>query len=498
MVVRPSFHAPGSGFDEGFTLAYPARVLEGDVPHRDFSSFYGPGNPWLIAGAFALGGRSQDTERIVGILYRLLLVLAAAGLARVVAGGGAALAAGGLVIAAIVPLGVAAYAATGALATALAALAALAAGRIRPSGRAWLVAAGVLAGLALLLRPDFFVALVVPAALLVAGRGGRRRVAAFAAGLAPALLALLVHAAIVGPDRLSRIASDMRASGAGRKRPFDPGSAEHLVAEPSRLLVLSIVLALAGIGAALAMRRRDSSAGGWRAVAALALLVLGLLPYALSRLDYVHVAGPLICALALVPLLLCAVPAAARTRQIAALAAGAAVLLLAVKLAHTTLEVPLRTQASIVLGRTPQAPWELVRNGSRSFSVPAGSALAVQQIVDGAERERRAGARTLIVAPADLRRAFANDTYLYFMLPDLQPGTFYMEFNPRTVNRAGSGIVDELRRADLLILNSAYDDSGEDNASQVNGPDAPNDVVRRQFCERVVAGSMRLLRRCRA
>jgi hypothetical protein len=75
VVVRPSFHAPGSAFDEGFALAYPARVLEGDVPNRDFSSFYGPGNPWLLAGAFAVAGSSQDTERVVGILYRLLIVL---------------------------------------------------------------------------------------------------------------------------------------------------------------------------------------------------------------------------------------------------------------------------------------------------------------------------------------------------------------------------------------------------------------------------------------
>jgi hypothetical protein len=251
-------------------------------------------------------------------------------------------------------------------------------------------------------------------------------------------------------------------------------------------------------GAAFVARRRDPSAAGWRSLAALAVLVLCLVPYALSRLDIVHVVPPLLCALALVPLLVSVLPMPPRPRELAALGAGVAALVLAVELAHTTLEAPVRTQASIVLGRTPQPPWELVRNGPRSFSVPAGSALAPQQIVDGAERERRAGARTLIVGPADLRRAYANDTYLYFMLADLRPGTFYMEFNPRTVNRAGSGLADELRRADLLILNSAWDGFDEDNESRVKGPDAPNEVVRRQFCERVVAGSMRLLRRCRS
>ena len=497
LVVRPSFHTPGSPFDEGFAVAYPLRVLEGDVPHRDFSSFYGPGNPWLIAGAFVLGGRSQDTERVVGILYRLLLVLGAAAIARLAAGRWAAPAAGGLVIAALVPLGLAAYAATAALAAAVAALAALAGARTRASVTWAAVAGGLLAGLALLMRPDFFLALIAPAALLLGGGGGRRRLLAFLAGLAPALLALLVHVAVVGPERLSRVLSDMRASGPARRLPFDPGSASPFVTEPSRLLVLTIALALCGIAAALVARRLDRSAVGWRAIGALGLLTLGLVPYALSRLDYTHVVVPLIAALAIVPALACLAGAGAGRRAVAAVGLSALALLLALASARTTFEVPLRAQANVVLGRIAEVPHALVRNGGRSFSVPPGAAPSAQQIVDAAERERRAGARTLLVGPADLRRAFANDTYLYFLLADLQPATFYMEFNPLAVNRAGSGLPGDLRRTDLLILNSAYDAPGEPNESRRNGPSEPNDIVARRFCQVAAAGTLRLLRRCR-
>ena len=499
VVAVPSFHSPGTAFDEGFALAYPVRVLEGDVPHRDFSSFYGPGNPWLIAGAFAVAGRSQDTERVVGILYRLLLVLAAAAIGRLAAGRWAGLAAGGLVIAALVPIGLAAYAAVGALAFAASAIAALAAARRRPPdgvpALAGAAAGGLAGGAALLMRPDFFLALVPPAALLLAG-GGRRRLVACLAGFAPALLAALVHAAIVGPDRLSRVVSDMRASGPGRKLPFDLANVSPYVLEPSRLLVLAVALAIAGLVAGFLLRRRDRDEPRWRAPVALALLVVGLVPYALSRLDYVHVVIALVPALALAPCLAALAGGGARVRAAAAVAAGACALVLALKLAPTTLQVPVRTQASIVLGRTPEAPSALVRNGARSFSVPPEVAPAAQQIVDAAERERRRGARTLIAAPADLRRAFANDVYLYFLLADLRPATFYMEFNPLTVNRAGSGLMDDLRRADLLILNSGYDDPGEANDSRVNGPDAPNRVVREEFCEVTAAGTLRLLRRC--
>ena len=499
-VSVPSFHTPGSAFDEGFALAYPVRVLEGDVPHRDFSTFYGPGNPWLIAGAFAVAGRSQDTERVFGVLYRLLVMLAAAGAAHAIAGRWAALAAGGLAIALLVPLGIWAYAGVAALGCALAAVAALAvAWRVGRSGSAAAVAGGVLAGGALLVRPDFGLALVLPAAVLLTG-AGRRRLVAFLAGLAPAALALLVHLAIVGPDRLERVVSDARASGSGRTLPFDVASANALFAEPSRLLVLAIVLALAGIAAGLVARRRDAADGRWRALVALGLLALGLVPYALSRLDYVHVFAPL------APALTVAAPAAValacrarpRVRLVAALAAGALVLLAAGVSARTTFQVPLRTQASIVLGRTPQVPWALVRVGPRSFSVPPGIAPAIQQILGAAERERRRGARTLLTGPGDLRRAFANDVYLYFLLADLVPATFYMEFNPLTANRAGSGLAEDVRRADLLILNSAYDESGEPNDSRVNGPGEPNEVVRRYFCEVGIGGTMRLLRRCRS
>ena len=45
--------------DEGAVIAYAARVLDGAVPHRDFLTFYGPGNPWLVAGAFAVVRRER-------------------------------------------------------------------------------------------------------------------------------------------------------------------------------------------------------------------------------------------------------------------------------------------------------------------------------------------------------------------------------------------------------------------------------------------------------
>jgi hypothetical protein len=49
-------------------------------------------------------------------------------------------------------------------------------------------------------------------------------------------------------------------------------------------------------------------------------------------------------------------------------------------------------------------------------------------------------------------------------------------------NADDSGLADELRSADVVILSSIRDDWNEPNDSRVFGPDEPNRVVARDFC----------------
>ena len=58
--VPAAVHRSAKAFemDEGAVNAYAVRVLDGAVPHRDFLTFYGPGNLWLVAGAFEVFGES--------------------------------------------------------------------------------------------------------------------------------------------------------------------------------------------------------------------------------------------------------------------------------------------------------------------------------------------------------------------------------------------------------------------------------------------------------
>src|SRR5438309_9889889 len=74
--IWPAFHSPAIPMDEGMVLVYPEMILKGELPYRDFESITGPGNPMIMAGAYAAFGTSLFVERAVGLAYRLLIVFA--------------------------------------------------------------------------------------------------------------------------------------------------------------------------------------------------------------------------------------------------------------------------------------------------------------------------------------------------------------------------------------------------------------------------------------
>ena len=86
---------------------------------------------------------------------------------------------------------------------------------------------------------------------------------------------------------------------------------------------------------------------------------------------------------------------------------------------------------------------------------------------------------------------------MYFLLRDLGPASYYMEMNPGTANREGSGLADELRRADWLILTSEWDDWDEPNDSTVNSarPSRTRSFATTSACGSST-GQYRLYERC--
>ena len=103
----------------------------------------------------------------------------------------------------------------------------------------------------------------------------------------------------------------------------------------------------------------------------------------------------------------------------------------------------------------------------------------------------------VFVGPANLRRTNYNDTFLYALLPELTPASYFLEMNPGSANRRGSRLASDLATADVVVLTTAYDGWSEPNASSKPGPRAPLDLLARHFCVRAEHPPWRLLVRCK-
>ena len=91
----------------------------------------------------------------------------------------------------------------------------------------------------------------------------------------------------------------------------------------------------------------------------------------------------------------------------------------------------------------------------------------------------------LFVGTGDLRKTPYSEAFLYYVLPDLVPSTYFIEMDPGMANK-GTRLADDLAHSDVAILSSIRDDWDEPNDSRVIGSDAANQVLHRDFC---LAGS---------
>jgi hypothetical protein len=101
----------------------------------------------------------------------------------------------------------------------------------------------------------------------------------------------------------------------------------------------------------------------------------------------------------------------------------------------------------------------------------------------------------LFVGPSDLRRTNYNNTFIYHLLPQLSPATYFLEMNPLSANRPASRLAADIQTADWLLLDRALDNWNEANRSNQFGSDAPNAVVRDHFALEKQSGTYLLYRR---
>lgn len=471
--------------DEGTLLLYPTRVLDGDLPNRDFEHFYGPGNLWLLASTYFFAGASVTAERSVGVVYRLLIVLAVFALARR-SGALVAVAAGLIAAFILAALGSSALAWLGGLALALSSLA-LATERLTTHGgarndaSALSFGAGLLGGLSLVFRLDLALAVLLYSTALLpsaTSRARRARLLGFVAGLSP--YAIHVWLAGIRPVLDGLVIDPVTVQSSGRRLPIPPDDAAVAV-------LMYLVMAIVGcllVWSIYRVRMRPAPRDAYRLLA-IALFSAGLLPQMLQRDDVVHVLYVACVPLAFLPVLLASIMRDRGSHW--SLAAATVGVVFAVFLTARAVD------RSIGVGVFPSYA---VTNEGRSFPLPSqADAHDVQLLLADVDRLAVPGQR-LFVGPRDLRRTNYNDTYLYFLLPKLTPATYFLEMNPGSANAAGSRLAGDIRSADLLILTDAYDHWSEPNASRDFGSTEPSDVVRDEFCEVATRSHWALLTRC--
>ena len=479
--LLPTHTNPGPALDEGLLLVEPERVLEGEIPNRDYETFYGPANTYLLAAVYAATEPDVVIERGVGLLYRLAVIAGIFALASVgglVVAAAAALIAGTLMLT-FVP---AAFAYFGGLAFAIAGLFLLTRATTRPGARGRLfVLAGVAAGLAISYRPQFGLAILLAFVPLVVGFPAaaiRRMLIGAVIGIAP----LLVHTLVAGPRAVfeNLVVDAFFRSAPESTLPFPPD-----LPQEARLMVLvGIGIAVLVVCAAVLWRREARSADA-RRVAAIALFCVGLAPQALGRVDAIHLIEVGCVAVALVPYAICAVAGRDWMRPPRSLVPIAGTALMVAALGWSYVQ-PIRP----AYGRAFQfPPWAKdvgadvrdVDRGSRSFPLSTGQeadeAAATLAVIDDITDP----GDTVVVGPDDLRRTFYNDTYLYHLLPELDPGTYYLTMAPGTANGDDSRLPAEIAAADVVVLGTLLDYTQTLPNSKL-GSDAATQQLEAHFC----------------
>ena len=510
--LRGLMRYQGPPMEEGFMLAFPQEVLRGSIPNKDFLHLYGPGSLWALAGTFWVFGTSLATERMFGLLQHAGIVFGVYAIAR--PWGRKLAVVCGLVSLVIVvpPIGLTALAWNGAVALGVWSVRSATPGRwfeVSGDGEPQvssrrLFVAGLLAGVALLFRPDLVVAL----GLGLAGALWRptwARVRPVLVGLVAGASPILIHLATAGignsfqgmfidpvfrlrpgrslpvPPSWNELDGFLQKAAGLRTLgwPFPSPSSAQQVALWFWLLPV-IVAFVAGVG--IWAVRRDPASARARTLRAIGLFGLGMMAQAMQRPDTAHFAWVSCVPVALLPLAVHEVLPARIPRP--SWRAGAAAV--APLVAFVTLAVPhytLRTYIDLTgqsLGRNVFG-YPVNHAGRNFYYGSAEAATAANELIAELSPRAQSGER-LFVGPVDLRQTPYSDAFFYFLFPDLVPATYFIEMDPGVANREDSRLADDIATADWLILSNVWTNWSEPNTSREFGPDEPNRVVEELFC----------------
>ncbi|WP_420453714.1 hypothetical protein [Ilumatobacter sp.] len=512
--VRGLYRATGSSMEEGFMLVFPRLVQQGRVPNVDFLHLYGPGSLDVLSVWYRVFGYTLEAQRTFGLVQNLGIVLAAYALARV-AGRTAAVGAGGVAALLIMtPIGLSALAWHGGVALSMWSV--VVALRARRTGHRidW-AGAGALAGSALTFRPDLTVAVALALAFCVWAHrrsGWRPLVCGAAVGLVPMWVHLVV--AGIGPSIDGMVIDPVVRLRPGRELPRPPswGNLDgtlQIVAETfppwwglpapaaeKQIFTWFFLVCAVAVGVpawAWIRRRRGDRSPVTTVLVGAGLLGLGILPQALQRPDSTHLAWVAVASWPLVVVLLADV--VARRRSVdrergggrpdgpswwpglaGTLTVGLVMLVVCPFFTYRHYVLHARVSA----GDLP-LPFLVERDGRRFWFGDPVAAGALGEMVVELDRRSEPGDR-LVVGPADLSRAVYSDVSVYYLFPELEPATYFVEMDPGLADVAGSGLAQDIASADFVVLTNLWTGWREPNASSEFRSQEHNRAVADGFC----------------
>ena len=530
--LRGLLRFAGPPMEEGFMLVFPERLLRGDVPNVDFLHLYGPGSLYVLGAVYKVFGAGLTVERLAGLVQEVAIVGAIFWVTRrwgpVLATASALIS----VVLVLTPTGLTALAWDGGVALGLWAVVLAASTVIAidadPTAEAGstdrrLVLAGVLAGFSLSFRPDLVMAIALAGAALW-WLSSRRVIQRLGVGVVAGLIPMLVHLGMAGPfhavdgmvlDPVFRLRDgralprppswnvlDGALQKAGAIRPFAwplPTLANAHQVFLFFFLLIGATVSVAAIGVwRVRVDRRDPKA---IMLLCAGLFGLGMLPQAMQRPDTTHLAWVGAVTIALVPVAMHELVvglAVRRAMVVPRWSTAVSVLIVPLVLAVAVPSYTLLSYVDIV-GQSVgvrEHSYAVVR-GDRTFYLgTAEAAQASQELIADLDHLVQPGQR-LFVGTEDLRRTPYSDAFFYHLYPELRPGTYYIEMDPGMADRADSGLADDLRNSDFAILSGFWRVWVEPNASQQDGSDEPNQVIRDEFCKvGDYGGLLSLYQRC--
>ncbi|MBC9822489.1 hypothetical protein [Terrabacter sp. MAHUQ-38] len=199
-----------------------------------------------------------------------------------------------------------------------------------------------------------------------------------------------------------------------------------------------------------------------------ALLALGVLPQALQRIDAEHAIYTLCVTAPLV------VIGAATSRPTAASIRRRKMLMASLSVALVG------GMAATLLRPSPEAV--RVRVEDRSALIEADDASRLSDTRLQLLRHASPG-ETLFVGSTDMSRASLSRIEMYYLMPELRPRAYFLELAVGVSEQAGSGLVDDIRAADVLLLTPMPDGLRERLFPYLTQEsEEANDMVRRDFC----------------